>query len=58
MSACSEINKVPLAPVKPASGLRIPHDRSNFLQTNYRLRTDLVIIDLLIKYHFYFTKLN
>jgi len=41
MSASNEINKVPLPPVKPASGLRIPHDRANFLQTNYKLRTDL-----------------
>lgn len=48
MAASKEINKMPLQPVKPASGLRIPHDRSNFLQTNYKLRTDLVIIYLLI----------
>ncbi|VVC43263.1 Histone-fold,Transcription initiation factor TAFII31 [Cinara cedri] len=41
MKASNEINKVPLQPIKPAIGLRIPHDRSNFLQTNYKLRTDL-----------------
>ncbi|XP_026808386.1 transcription initiation factor TFIID subunit 9-like [Rhopalosiphum maidis] len=41
MTASREVNKIPLPPVKPASGLRIPHDRSNFLQTNYRLRNDL-----------------
>lgn len=47
MSASNEINKIPLAVIKPASGLRIPHDRSNFLQTNYKLRSDLVIFCLL-----------
>ncbi|XP_022172893.1 transcription initiation factor TFIID subunit 9-like [Myzus persicae] len=41
MTASREVNKIPLPPVRPASGLRIPHDRSNFLQTNYRLRNDL-----------------
>ncbi|KAL4088545.1 hypothetical protein QTP88_023639 [Uroleucon formosanum] len=41
MTASREVNKIPLPPVRPASGLRIPHDRSNFLQTNYRLRDDL-----------------
>lgn len=41
MTASRELNKIPLPPVRPASGLRIPHDRSNFLQTNYRLRNDL-----------------
>jgi len=46
MTAGREVNKIPLPPVKPASGLRIPHDRSNFLQTNYRLRNDLVIVYL------------
>jgi len=46
MTACREVNKIPLPPVRPASGLRIPHDRSNFLQTNYRLRNDLVMIHL------------
>lgn len=54
MSACTELNKIPLPLVKPASGLRIPHDRSNFLQTNYKLRTDLVMIELLILYYFDF----
>lgn len=43
LQASNEINKVPLPPVKPASGLRIPHDRANFLQTNYKLRTDLYV---------------
>lgn len=47
MAASSEINKTPLAVIKPASGLRIPHDRSHFLQTNYKLRNDLVIFYLL-----------
>lgn len=46
MTASREVNKIPLPPVRPASGLRIPHDRSNFLQTNYRLRNDLVMIYL------------
>ncbi|CAI6363682.1 unnamed protein product [Macrosiphum euphorbiae] len=41
MTASRDLNKIPLPPVRPASGLRIPHDRSNFLQTNYRLRNDL-----------------
>ncbi|XP_015377591.1 PREDICTED: transcription initiation factor TFIID subunit 9-like [Diuraphis noxia] len=41
MTASREVNKIPLPPVRPASGLRIPHDRSNFLQTNYRLKNDL-----------------
>ncbi|XP_050435208.1 transcription initiation factor TFIID subunit 9 [Adelges cooleyi] len=41
MAASHEINKIPLPPIKPASGLRIPHDRSNFLQTNYRLVDNL-----------------
>ncbi|XP_060874091.1 transcription initiation factor TFIID subunit 9-like [Metopolophium dirhodum] len=41
MTSSRELNKIPLPPVRPASGLRIPHDRSNFLQTNYRLRNDL-----------------
>lgn len=49
MTASREVNKIPLPPVRPASGLRIPHDRSNFLQTNYRLRNDLVIVPLSYK---------
>lgn len=48
MSSAKDINRIPLPNVKPASGLRIPHDRSNFLQTNYKLRTDLVIVNFLI----------
>lgn len=48
MSSAKELNRIPLPNVKVASGLRIPHDRSNFLQTNYKLRTDLVIINLQI----------
>lgn len=44
MKAAHNINKIPLPTVKSMTGLRIPHDRSNFLQTNYRLRNDLVII--------------
>lgn len=43
MKAAQNTNKVPLPVVKSMTGLRIPHDRSNFLQTNYRLRTDLVM---------------
>lgn len=42
MSVAREVNALPLPPVKNSSGLRIPHDRSNFLQTNYRLKNDLV----------------
>ncbi|KAL5236699.1 hypothetical protein ACI65C_004109 [Semiaphis heraclei] len=38
----SELNKKPLPAIKPASGLRIPQDGSSFLQTNYRLKTDLI----------------
>eukprot|EP00102_Acyrthosiphon_pisum_P020118 XP_016657328.1 PREDICTED: transcription initiation factor TFIID subunit 9-like [Acyrthosiphon pisum] len=41
MTASREVNKIPLPPVRPASGLRIPQDRSTFLQTNYRLKNDL-----------------
>ncbi|XP_026819166.1 transcription initiation factor TFIID subunit 9-like [Rhopalosiphum maidis] len=41
IKASNEINKKPLPAIKPASGLRIPQGSSNFLQTNYRLRTDL-----------------
>lgn len=47
MKAAQNTNKVTLPAVKSMTGLRIPHDRSNFLQTNYRLRTDLVIIHFL-----------
>jgi len=50
MTASREVNKIPLPPVRPASGLRIPHDRSNFLQTNYRLRNDLVMIYLRLRF--------
>lgn len=42
MAAAREVNRVPLPMVKASSGLRIPHDRSNFLQTNYRLKDDMV----------------
>lgn len=48
MKAAQNTNKVPLPAIKSMSGLRIPHDRSNFLQTNYRLRNDLVIINFFI----------
>ncbi|XP_060859131.1 transcription initiation factor TFIID subunit 9-like [Metopolophium dirhodum] len=41
MTASREVNKIPLPPVRPASGLRVPQDRSTFLQTNYRLKNDL-----------------
>ncbi|XP_060857898.1 transcription initiation factor TFIID subunit 9-like [Metopolophium dirhodum] len=41
MTARREVNKIPLPPVRPASGLRVPQDHSTFLQTNYRLRNDL-----------------
>jgi len=46
MKASREVNKIPLPPLMPASGLRIPHEGSNFLQTNYRLGNDLVIVKL------------
>ncbi|XP_025202192.1 transcription initiation factor TFIID subunit 9-like [Melanaphis sacchari] len=41
IKAGNELNKTPLPAIKPASGLRIPRDGSNFIQANYRLRTDL-----------------
>ncbi|XP_022181420.1 transcription initiation factor TFIID subunit 9-like isoform X2 [Myzus persicae] len=41
LKASNELNKKPLPPIKPASGLRIPQDGSSFLQANYRLKTDL-----------------
>ncbi|KAL4153761.1 hypothetical protein QTP88_001596 [Uroleucon formosanum] len=41
MEASREVNKIPLPPLRPASGLQIPHDGSNVLQTNYRLGNDL-----------------
>lgn len=44
MKAAQNTNKIVLPAIRSVTGLRIPHDRSNFLQTNYRLRTDLVII--------------
>jgi hypothetical protein len=44
MAAARDVNRIPLPMVKASSGLRIPHDRSNFLQTNYRLKSDLVKI--------------
>lgn len=44
----SELNKKPLPAIKPASGLRIPQDGSSFLQTNYRLKTDLVNYHILL----------
>ncbi|XP_050531199.1 transcription initiation factor TFIID subunit 9B [Daktulosphaira vitifoliae] len=49
ISASNEINKIPLPSIKPASGLRIPHDRSNFLQTNYKLKDDLCTGPSIIK---------
>lgn len=53
MAAAREVNKNPIPEIKPSCGLRIPTDRSNFLQTNYRLKNDLVKINdyLLISYH-------
>lgn len=41
-AASNEVNKIQLPEVKPTNGLRIPHDRANFLQTNYKLKTDLL----------------
>jgi transcription initiation factor TFIID subunit 9B len=41
IASSDEVNKIVLPSIRPSSGLRIPHDRSNFLQTNYKLRTDL-----------------
>lgn len=43
MKASNEINKKPLPAIKPACGLRIPPSSSNFIQANYKLKTDLVI---------------
>jgi len=48
INASNELNKKPLPPIKPASGLRIPQDGSSFIQTNYRLKTDLVIYSILV----------
>lgn len=48
LKASNELNKKPLPPIKPASGLRIPQDGSSFLQANYRLKTDLVIYSILL----------
>jgi len=44
MTAGREVNDEPLPPVKFPSGLRIPKDGSNLLQTNYRLRDNWVTV--------------
>eukprot|EP00102_Acyrthosiphon_pisum_P020442 XP_016657652.1 PREDICTED: transcription initiation factor TFIID subunit 9-like isoform X2 [Acyrthosiphon pisum] len=44
MTASREINKIPLPPITPAIGLRIPQNGPNFLQTNYKLSNDLYSI--------------
>ncbi|KAE9528844.1 hypothetical protein AGLY_012419 [Aphis glycines] len=41
IKASNEINKKPLPAIKPACGLRIPPNSSNFIQANYKLKTDL-----------------
>lgn len=46
MKASREVNKIPLPPLRPASGLRIPQEGPNFLHTNYRLGNDLVKVKL------------
>jgi len=37
-----------LPAIKPASGLRIPQGSSNLLQANYRLKTNLVIVHIIL----------